>query len=206
MPRTRLRESGPAQRARSEKTRDRVIRAAVDLIADEGLAQATTLRIAARSGVSWGGIQHQFGDKRAVLDAVLEHVLRDFEARTRRFSTRASTLEGRVRAWVDASWELLQDPTYQAFREVMRGARHHSGLDPVQVLAQVEATLEPLREGLFPGHSAATLDLMNTFLFATLSGIAEQERYAAVRPEMTRDQLAVLRDTLSRLARERGRS
>ncbi len=177
-----------------------MIRAAVDLIADEGLARATARRIAERSGVSWGGIQHQFGDKDAILDAVLDHVLHDFEQRVLRFSTRATTLEGRVRAWVDASWEFLRDPTYQAFREVMRGGSAQSGLDPEKVLGRVEATLRPLREGLFPELPTRTLNLMNAVLFATLSGMAEQEHYAAVRAEMTRKQLSVLRDTLMRLA------
>ncbi len=41
---------------------------------------------------------------------------------------------------------------------------------------------------------------MNTVLFATLSGMADQEHYAAVRTEMTRKQLTVLKDTLMRLA------
>lgn len=177
-----------------------MIRAAIDLIAAEGLARATALRIAERSGVSWGGIQHQFGGKDAILDAVLDHVLRDFEQRVLRFSTRATTLEGRVRAWVDASWEFLRDPTYQAFREVMRDGSAQAGMDPEQILGQVEATLRPLREGLFPELPTSTLDLMNAILFATLSGMAEQEHYAAVRPQMTGKQLSVLRDTVMRLA------
>ena len=106
----------------------------------------------------------------------------------------------RVRAWVDASWEFLRDPTYQAFREVMRGGSAQSGLDPEQVLGRVEATLRPLREGLFPELPTRTLKLMNAILFATLSGMAEQEHYAAVRTQMTGKQLSVLRDTLMRLA------
>ncbi len=181
-------------------TRNRVVRAAIDLIADEGLARATALRIAERSGVSWGGIQHQFGGKDAILDAVLDHVLREFEEQVRRFSTRATTLEGRVRAWIDASWEFIRDPTYEAFRGVMRGVGAPSGLDPEGVLGQVEAMLRPLRESLFPELPTSTLEVMNTVLFATLSGMAEQEHYAAIRAEMTRKQLSVLKDTLMRLA------
>ncbi len=68
------------------------------------------------------------------------------------------------------------------------------------MLGQVEAMLRPLRESLFPELRPSTLEVMNTVLFATLSGMAEQEHYAAVRTQMTGKQLSVLRDTLMRLA------
>ena len=116
-----------------------MVRAATELIAAEGLSRATALRIAERADVSWGGVQHQFGDKHAILDAVLEHVLGEFEVRVTRFSTRATSLEGRVDAWVDASWALHCDPTYQAFREVMRrGTTGRAGLEPQEILERVE--------------------------------------------------------------------
>ncbi len=204
MPRiVRKRGPGPVQRTRSAQTRDRVVDATLELVAEEGLACATATRIAGRSGVSWGGIQHQFGSKAAILDAVLDRVLRDFGEEVRRFSTRATTVDGRVRAWVDASWALLRDPTYQAYREVMRGGNALPGLKPDEVLIQVEATLRPLREGLFPKASAQTVDLMNAILFATLSGMAEQQRYAVVGADLIREQIATLRDTLARLVRDR---
>lgn len=201
MPRASVgeRRSGPAQRARSLATRHRVVRAAIELIAEAGLERATVTEIARRSGVSWGGIQHQFGDKAAILDAVLEQVLDDFEARIRRFSTRAARIEGRVKAWVDASQELHRDPTYRAFREVMRSAESASASeDAVHVLGRVEAALRPMRERLFPELPPAKLELLNLVLFATLSGMAEQASYALVSPELVRRQLRVLRETLIR--------
>ena len=201
MPRAILgeRRSGPAQRARSLATRRRVVRAAIELIAEGGLQRATGTAIAERSGVSWGGIQHQFGDKAAILDAVLEQVLAEFEARVERFSTRAARIEGRVKAWVAASWELHRDPTYQAFREVMRSASPPGGAaEAAHVLGRVEAALRPMRERLFPELPAAKLELANVILFATLSGMAEQASYAVVPPELVRQQLRVLGETLIR--------
>lgn len=203
MPRASVgeRRSGPAQRARSLATRHRVVRAAIELIAEAGLGRATVTEIAQRSGVSWGGIQHQFGDKAAILDAVLEQVLDDFEARIRRFSTRAARIEGRVKAWVDASQELHRDPTYQAFREVMRSAASASASaseDAVHVLGRVDAALRLMRERLFPELPPAKLELLNLVLFATLSGMAEQASYALVSPELVRRQLQLLRETLIR--------
>jgi len=194
---------GPVQRQRSEEKRERVIRAAIECIAEEGLQQATAGRIAERSGVSWGGIQHQFGDKAGILDAVLERLLRDLRDQVEQFSTRATSIEGRVRALVDAAWNLMRDPTYQAFREVMRSRTSSAGvrLDSEALLQQVGMALLDLCSELFPErrNSHKTLSLVSTVLFATLSGMAEQQRYAVMEDSLTSRQLAILRETLERI-------
>jgi AcrR family transcriptional regulator len=190
---------GPVQRARSRETQERVIHAAIELIATEGLARATGPRIAERSGVSWGGIQHQFGDKAAILEAVLQELLGNFEREVERFSTRATSVEGRVRALVAASWDLLRDPTYQAFREVMRNVgRDGDGLEPDKLLQRVAGTLNRLAEGLFRELEPAPdrRELVNVILFATLSGMAEQQRYSVLGAATTERQLKALRRSL----------
>ena len=60
------------QEERSATTREKVIQAAIDCIVEEGLHNTTAARIAARSGVTWGAIAHQFGDKDSVFFAVVE--------------------------------------------------------------------------------------------------------------------------------------
>ncbi|MBW2271231.1 MAG: TetR family transcriptional regulator [Deltaproteobacteria bacterium] len=180
-----------------------MIRAAIECIAEEGLQRATAGRIVERSGVSWGGIQHQFGDKTGILDAVLEQLLRDLRDQVEQFSTRATSIEGRVRALVDAAWSLLRDPTYQAFREVMRSHTPSAGvrLDSEDLLQQVGVALLELCGELFPERrgSHKTLSLVSVILFATLSGMAEQQRYAVLEDSLTSRQLAVLRETLERV-------
>jgi AcrR family transcriptional regulator len=197
---------GPGQRRRSAETRERVIEGVIELIAEQGMAGVTASGIARQTGVSWGGVQHQFGDKAAVLDAVLDHILDRFQSGLAAFSTRATSLEGRVRALVDATWTLLRDPAYGAFRELMRSqsAASAAGLRPQQVMAQVTSALVSIETELFAdlAPDASTLDLVNTVLFATLSGAGEQERYADYPAALTARQLAVLRDTLIRLLRD----
>jgi AcrR family transcriptional regulator len=192
------RGQGPVQRERSERKRERVVQAAIACIAEEGFKRATGERVAERADISWGGIQHQFGGKAAILDAVLERLFLDFQARTERFSTRATSIEGRVRALVDTAWDLLRDPTYQAFREIMRNRAGGGaeGLDSEALLQQVSGHVAALSDRLFPESSANTLSLVDTTLFATLSGMAEQQQYANFPESLTRRQLALLRDTL----------
>jgi AcrR family transcriptional regulator len=196
------RPSGPVQKERSERSRERVLLAAIELIADGGLSAATGQKIAARSGISWGGIQHQFGGKAGILEAVLTRVLSEFDERLGRFSTPAESIEERVEAWVDASWTLHRDSTYRAFREVMRGPSSGGpGLDPATVLTRVASALEAMRRGLFPEIPLRTLELMNLVLFATLAGMADQAAYGLVEMDVQAAQLAVLEKSLTELAR-----
>ncbi len=67
--------SGAATDRRQERgglTREKVILAAAECVAEEGFAAAHTNRIAERAGVTWGVLQHHFGDQAGLLDAVLE--------------------------------------------------------------------------------------------------------------------------------------
>ena len=84
------------QAERSADTRDKVINAAIACIAEDGFKQTTTTRIARRAGVTWGAIQHQFGDKDSILRAVMERGMEEFRAELVGVDVRTSTLEERV--------------------------------------------------------------------------------------------------------------
>jgi hypothetical protein len=96
----------------------------------------------------------------------------------------------------------MRDPTYQAFREVMRSARTRRGGAGARTLRSVAAALEPMRDQLFPELSERRRALLNLVLFATLSGMAEQARYGVVAPHLVRKQLEVLRGTLAAIVRD----
>ena len=53
----------------------KVIDAAVLSVCEHGLAGTTTATIADRAGVTWGAIQHQFGDKDAIFLALIDRSL-----------------------------------------------------------------------------------------------------------------------------------
>ena len=63
------------QEERSAATRAKVIEAATECVAELGYRGATMSTMAQRAGVSWGAMQHQFGEKDAIFDAVLERVM-----------------------------------------------------------------------------------------------------------------------------------
>ena len=73
----RARAPAPARERRSHaertaETRCRVMAAVVESIADVGYQKTTSAEIARRAGVTWGAVQHHFGDKDGILMAVLE--------------------------------------------------------------------------------------------------------------------------------------
>ena len=55
-------------------TRDRILDAAVDLIAESGTSAVTLEAIAARAGVSKGGLLYHFPSKAAVIDGLAERI------------------------------------------------------------------------------------------------------------------------------------
>ena len=64
--------------SRSERTRQAVIRAALTIIARDGPGRLTFDAIARESGLSKGGVMHQFPSKVDVLKALLEHQIQYF--------------------------------------------------------------------------------------------------------------------------------
>jgi AcrR family transcriptional regulator len=66
--------------SRSERTRQAVIQAALAIIARDGPGKLTFDAIARESGISKGGVMHQFPSKVDVLKALLEHQIHYFES------------------------------------------------------------------------------------------------------------------------------
>ena len=71
--------------SRSERTRTAAIQAALAIIARDGPGRLTLDAISRESGISKGGLMHQFPTKTAVLKALLDHQVAYFEAFSRKY-------------------------------------------------------------------------------------------------------------------------
>lgn len=60
--------------AADESTRERVIRAAIDCVIEDGYYRASSNRIARRAGLTWGVIQHYFGTRDQLLIEVVRWI------------------------------------------------------------------------------------------------------------------------------------
>jgi len=75
---------------RSERSRNAALEAAIAIIARDGPGRLTLDAIARESGLSKGGVMHQFRTKEAVLRALLERQMAHFEEFSARYMAKAS--------------------------------------------------------------------------------------------------------------------
>ncbi|MBR0810172.1 TetR family transcriptional regulator [Bradyrhizobium diazoefficiens] len=76
--------------SRSERSRNAALEAAIAIVARDGPGRLTLDAIARESGLSKGGVMHQFRTKEAVLKALLERQLAHFEEFSTRYMAKVS--------------------------------------------------------------------------------------------------------------------
>lgn len=103
--------------SRSERSRNAALEAALTIIARDGPGRLTLDAIARESGLSKGGLMHQFRTKDAVLKALLERQVEYFEdfARNYRAKAGATSSQPELAAQIATSRETLTKPNSVAF-------------------------------------------------------------------------------------------
>lgn len=89
-----LRETAVVAKRRAQKveeTRAKLIRAARDAFATKGYAAASMDDLTAEAGLTRGALYHNFGDKKGLLQAVIEQIDAEMVARLRTAQDRAQT-------------------------------------------------------------------------------------------------------------------
>ena len=167
------------QEDRSAETRAKVIRAATECVAELGFRGATMAAIARRAGVTWGAIQHQFREKEAILDAVLEASLVELEAQLAELGESEPSVAVRVHAFVRKARKLVRGPSYRAFVEIqLNRAREEQRDDSAESRwgRHVGDSLTRAWRQAFGdlGIPAARLLAGQRFAFMVLSGIAAE--------------------------------
>jgi AcrR family transcriptional regulator len=196
------------QQQRSAETRDAVVRAAIELVGTGGVEAATAAALSERSGVSWGGIQHQFGNKEAVLDAALDHLVADLAAEWRDLDPGPPTLESRVDALVGLAWRVVRNPSYPPLLALLRRrAARNATITDTEVLrlrAGATRTARVLFADLDLDVDQRTLDLVDAFCFAAVGGIAEQQHLAPIGSSMTKRALGLVATAVLTTLRDEG--
>jgi AcrR family transcriptional regulator len=183
------------------------MRAVVESISAVGYQRTTSAEIARRAGVTWGAVQHHFGDKDGILMAVLAESFGEFAGALSAAPDEDESLEKRVSAFVDLAWAHFGSPHFRSTFEILLNLPHD-----LELTWQRE-TLDAwyaLWSRYFPRSAPSrrrTVDLMH-YTVSTLAGLAATRILegggAPVRtaPVRTRE-LEFLKDTLRReLARD----
>ena len=204
----RLRK-GPERRARrshaerTADTRGRILKATVDCIAELGFQRTTAQEITRRAGVTWGAVQHHFGDKDGILLAVLEDSFRRFEARLEDIFVARTSLAERTHLFLERTWhhfasreyastfEILLDhlrrPDLYAAREPSWQARMFRAFDRVWRRLFHDAPL-----------SRAAHRMLQHYTVSVLSGLASTLMLEGPGAHLREGELALLEATLVR--------
>ena len=121
------------QAERTAATRERIVRAVVESIAEIGFQKTTANEITRRAGVTWGAVQHHFGGKDGILDAVLEESLERFASRLAEVPTEGVSLAERVSAFVDIAWAHFGSPDYHSTFEILLNYTREEDADDVPI-------------------------------------------------------------------------
>jgi AcrR family transcriptional regulator len=165
---------------RSERTRQAGIKAAFAIISRDGLAGLTFDALTRESGLSKGGLLHQFGTKKGIIEALLDHQSRYFkEFKDARLSPEhASTIERELHGEISFFRDTLGQPA-AAHRAILSLLVQDQ--DRVQgVRASCEATLRGIRNESSDGDIAvlrwiASVGIALTSLLE-LSPLQDEER------------------------------
>ena len=104
---------------RATETRERIMLAVIESISEIGYPRTTAIEIARRAGVSWGAVQHHFGDKDGILVAVLEESFNRFTEVLGDLPDTKLSLSRRVSLFVDRSWQHFGSAHYRSTFEIL---------------------------------------------------------------------------------------
>ena len=146
----------PTERARSvtaDARRVQIVAATIDVIAEEGFAQASFARIAHRAGLSSTRlISYHFAGKDNLIAAVVQHVVSAIGDAVGRRVHRESTAAGQLRAYIEGVVEFTDSHRREMrtlLQVVLSGALPVGTGADVAVPSHVESIL---RQGQFDGE------------------------------------------------------
>ncbi len=100
--------AGTRLNKRGLQTRVRLLDVAIRCLADSGGEPVSANHIAKDAEVTWGTVQHQFGDLDGLWVAVITEIhSRSWNSNPETWPTRASTLRERVDTVIDSVWDYL---------------------------------------------------------------------------------------------------
>ncbi|HKJ24293.1 MAG TPA: TetR/AcrR family transcriptional regulator [Myxococcota bacterium] len=191
------RRAAPARRSHAERTaetRAKVMGAVVESIADVGFQRTTAAEITRRAGVSWGAVQHHFGDKEGILDAVLADSFARFAERLADVDLERLDLEARVDVFVDRAWEHFGSPHYRSTFEIL--LNHPSGEG--DAWRGMLAAWNDVWSRFFPTPHRTRREVVALQLYAIslLSGLATARALGGPAARLVGGPLALLREAL----------
>jgi len=162
------------QAAKSRRTKDKILAAVKELIDEGGFSAASSTRIARAAGVSWGVVQHHFGDKPGILLAVLEQCSEEYIAFMSAIPRSSGSRPERIRAYVARCWEFYCGQEYKIALEIALAMRFDNSLQGTpEVFRLQQRQLIDLWRAVFPDTRVddAILEHLIRHTYIVLTGL-----------------------------------
>ena len=163
------------QAVRSERTRTRLLDAAVDCLAELGYSRTTTTEVCRRAGVSRGAQLHHFPTKAELVAAAVEHTFETRMADFRRAVAEAPPEADRIQLSIDLVWMMFEGPACEAWVELAVAARTDDELRPYAhaVSERHREEVEAMWAAIFqdPDGSNPFSSVAIKFLLALMDGL-----------------------------------
>lgn len=161
---------------KAKATRERILNAVVVLINESGYSSASSTAIAKKAGITWGAVQHHFGNKEEILLAVLEMARDVYILSLRSVELKKGSLEERIDRFVDTVWQHYKSDLYFAFSEIVMATRGRKGKLPLRSIRmnhQLEVHLQTMFE-IFGDYEVSDFRMKESlrFVHRFLTGFA----------------------------------
>jgi AcrR family transcriptional regulator len=175
-PPARIAPSSGARSATPKRhaTRGRVIEAAIAVVDEVGLVDASAAAIAKRSGVSWGVIQYHFGDRLGLLLAVVDHATTTYERQIEAIVPDDRPVPERARSLVERTWRSMTTPSYRSLLEIQLhlGRVPEVSADYRSLTRRADHASRRVWRVVFADVPAGRVDAAHDHAVATLRGLA----------------------------------
>jgi len=183
-----------SQAERTAETRGRIVGAVVESIHEVGLPRTTAAEVARRAGVTWGAVQHHFGGKGGMLDAVLEHSFEDFAASLGDMRAEEAPLADRVDQFVERAWAHFRSPLYRSTLEILLQSESGDGAWQARML---EAWDEVFRRIFFDASLPRRRRLrLHHYTVAVFTGLASMLQLEGPDARLSPGELDLLKRSL----------
>jgi AcrR family transcriptional regulator len=122
-PREKQASKRRTQEARSTETRRKLVKAAVQVLAESGYANLTISKVSQRAGLTNGAMQHHFPSRDDLMMALMEAVYPVLEIPFRSIASERLDARERVARVVDLLWDIYRRPEYLAIWDIALGSR-----------------------------------------------------------------------------------
>lgn len=158
----------------SAQTRSRVIQAAIETVSEIGYYRATSNEIARRAGVTWGTIQHHFGNRERLMYEVFEDACDGALQRMRTSVVVGDTVEERLVSLQDIVYDFYGKKSYTAVLQIIWNLNSDpdSSDEVVAALSPVVAELDREFRRLAAQVSPAVTDEFADFCRRVTWGLA----------------------------------